>query len=163
VERSSSDRTLTLDEAVSVALALQQAEQWAAAEEIYHSILEAAPNHADALHFSGVLAHQCGRSEDAVALIERSLELEPERADWYSNLGIVLQDQLRLVDAIAAYRSAIALDPTHANAHSNLGVVLRAKGEVAEAEGSGGSEAAGARALHARGSRAGCGDLRGMA
>jgi predicted TPR repeat methyltransferase len=134
VERSSSDRTLTLDEAVSVALALQQAEQWAAADDIYGSILEAAPNHADALHFSGVLAHQRGRSEDGVALIERSLELEPERADWHSNLGIVLQDQLRLDDAIAAYRSAIALDPTHTNAHSNLGVVLRAKGKVAEAE-----------------------------
>jgi predicted TPR repeat methyltransferase len=133
-QRPSDDRALTLDEAVSVALALQQAEQWAAAEDIYRSILEAAPNHAGALHFSGVLAHQRGRSEDGAALIERSLELEPERADWYSNLGIVLQDQLRLDDAIAAYRSAIALDPTHANAHSNLGVVLRAKGKVAEAE-----------------------------
>jgi predicted TPR repeat methyltransferase len=119
---------------VSVALALHQAEQWAAAEDIYGTILEVAPNHADALHFSGVLAQQRGRTEDAVALIERSLELEPGRADWYSNLGIVLQDQLRLDDAIAAYRSAIALDPTHANAHSNLGVVLRATGEVAEAE-----------------------------
>jgi predicted TPR repeat methyltransferase len=119
---------------VSVALALHQAEQWAAAEDIYGTILEVAPNHADALHFSGVLAQQRGRTEDAVALIERSLELEPGRADWYSNLGIVLQGQLRLDDAIAAYRSAIALDPTHANAHSNLGVVLRATGEVAEAE-----------------------------
>lgn len=133
-QRPSNDRALTLDEAVSVALALQQAEQWAAAEDIYRRILEVAPNHADALQFSGVLAHQRGRTEDAVALIRRSLELEPKRADWYSNLGIVLQDQLRLDDAIAAYRSAIALDPTHANAHSNLGVVLRAKGKVAEAE-----------------------------
>jgi predicted TPR repeat methyltransferase len=132
--RTSSDRDLTLDEAVSVAVALQQAEQWAAAEDIYRTILEAVPDHADALHFSGVLAHQRGQGDDAVALIERSLELEPERADWYSNLGIVLQHRLRLDDAIAAYRSAIALDPSHANAHSNLGVVLRAKGEVAEAE-----------------------------
>lgn len=81
-----------------------------------------------------MLAHQQARTDDAVALIERSLELEPERADWHSNLGIVLQDQLRLDDAIAAYRRAIALDPNHANAHSNLGVVLRAKGEVAESE-----------------------------
>src|SRR3954465_3442242 len=123
-ESAGSDRQLTLDEAVSVALALQQAEQWAAAEDIYRTILEAAPNHADALHFSGVLAHQRGRAEDAVALIERSLELEPERADWYSNLGIVQQERLRLDDAIAAYRRATALDPSHANAHSNLGVAL---------------------------------------
>jgi len=133
-ESAGSDRQLTLDEAVSVALALQQAEQWAAAEDIYRTVLDAAPNHPDALHFSGVLAHQRGRSDDAVALIERSLELEPERADWCSNLGIVLQDRLRLAEATAAYRRAIALDPTHANAHSNLGVVLRAQGDIAEAE-----------------------------
>ena len=99
------DRALSLDEAVSVAIALQQAEQWAAAEDIYRSILEVAPDHADALHFSGVLAQQQARSEEAVALIERSLELEPERADWHSNSGIVLQDRLELDDAIAAYRA----------------------------------------------------------
>lgn len=133
-QQPSDDRALTLDEAVAVALALQQAEQWAAAEDIYRSVLEVAPSHADALHFSGVLAHQQRRAEDAITLIERSIELEPVRADWYSNLGIVLQDQLRLDDAVTAYRSAIALDPAHANAHSNLGVVLRATGKVAEAE-----------------------------
>ena len=113
---------------------LHQTEQWAAAGEVYRTILEAAPDHADALHFSGVLAHQQARSEEAVALIERSLELEPDRADWYSNLGIVLQDRVELDDAIAAYERAIELDPDHANAHSNLGVVLRAKGKVVEAE-----------------------------
>lgn len=95
-----------------------------------------APNHPDALHFSGVLAHQQGKADEAAALIERSLELEPERADWYSNLGIVLQDRLELDGAAAAYRRAIAIDPSHANAHSNLGVVLRANGEPAEAEAS---------------------------
>ncbi|HSC73361.1 MAG TPA: tetratricopeptide repeat protein [Gaiellaceae bacterium] len=125
---------MTLDEAVSVAIALQQAQQWAAAADIYRTVLDVAPDNADALHFSGVLAHQQGRSDEAVALIERSLELEPERADWHSNLGIVLQDGLRLDDAAAAYRRAIDLDPGHANAHSNLGVVLRAQGEAAGAE-----------------------------
>jgi predicted TPR repeat methyltransferase len=113
---------------------LQQAEQWAAAEDIYRSVLEIAPEHADALHFSGVLAHQQARGEQAVALIESSLALEPDRADWHSNLGIVLQDRLELDEAILAYQRAIALDPDHANAHNNLGVVLRASGKVGEAE-----------------------------
>jgi predicted TPR repeat methyltransferase len=118
---------------LSVAVVLQQAEQWAAAAEIYRSILEVEPDHAGALHFSGVLAHQQG-SADAVALITRSLEIEPDRADWHSNLGIVLQDGVRLDEAAAAYERAIALDPEHANAHNNLGVVLRAQGRVAEAD-----------------------------
>ena len=133
-EAPAEDRALSVGEAISIAIALQQNEQWAAAADLYRGILEIAPDNADALHFSGVLAHQQSQGERAVALIERSLELEPARADWHSNLGIVLQDQLELDDAIAAYRRAIALDPGHANAHNNLGVVLRATGEVAEAE-----------------------------
>src|SRR3954447_23402826 len=131
---SSNDRALTLDEAVAVALVLQRTDQWAVADEIYRSVLEAAPDHADALHFSGVLAHQQGQPERAVALIERSLELEAGHADWHSNLGIVLQESLSLDAAAASCRRAIALDARHANAHNNLGVVLRARGSVGEAE-----------------------------
>jgi predicted TPR repeat methyltransferase len=97
-------------------------------------VLELAPDHADALHFSGVLAHQQGQSEEAVALIQRSLELDPDRADWHSNLAIVLRDRLQLDEAIAACQRAVALDPDHANAYSNLGVLLRSQGRLVEAE-----------------------------
>lgn len=131
---STKDRALTLDEAVSVAIELQQNEQWAAASDIYSRILEVRPDHAAALHFSGVLAHQAGKSEEATTLIRRSLELEPDRADWHSNLGIVLRDRLKFDEAIAAFGEAIALAPNHANAHNNLGVVLRAQGQPVEAE-----------------------------
>jgi predicted TPR repeat methyltransferase len=133
-EAPGTDRGLSVDEALSVAVALQQAEQWAAAAQLYRSILEVAPDHAGALHFSGVLAHQQEQDADAVALIARSLELEPDRADWHSNFGIVLQDRLRLREATAAYEQAIGLDSEHANAHNNLGVVLRAQGRLVDAE-----------------------------
>ena len=129
-----SDRAVSLDEAISIAIRLQQNEQWVAAGDIYRSVLAVAPDWPDAVHYSGVLAHQEGRSERAVELIERSLELEPDRADWHSNLAIVLRDRLELDQAIAACQRAIALDPQHANAHNNLGVLLRAQGRVVEAE-----------------------------
>ena len=93
-----------------------------------------APDHPRALHYAGVLAHQQGRNDDAIALVERSLALAPDQADCYSNLGIILQSDGRLDRAIDAYRRAIAVDPAHANAHSNLGVLLRATGKPAEAE-----------------------------
>jgi predicted TPR repeat methyltransferase len=128
------DRAVSLDEAISIAIRLQQSDQWVAAGDIYRRVLDVAPDHPDAVHYSGVLAHQEGRSEQAVKLIERSLELEPRRADWHSNLGIVLRDRLALDEALVACQHAIALDPDHANAHNNLGVVLRAKGRLAEAE-----------------------------
>ena len=133
-QSSTTDRAVSLEEAVSIAIRLQQNDQWIAARDMYRRILEVAPDYADAVHYSGVLAHQEGRSEEAVALIERSLELEPDRADWHSNLAIVLRDRLDLEGATRACRRAIAIDPHHANAHNNLGVLLRAQGQLAEAE-----------------------------
>ena len=130
----SSTRELTLDEAVSFAILLQQNEQLAEAHEVFRRVLETAPDHPRALHYAGVLAHQQGRNGEALVLIERSLALVPDQADWYSNLGIVLQSDDRLDRAIDSYRRAIAIDPSHANAHSNLGVLLRATGKPVEAE-----------------------------
>ena len=127
-------RELTLEEALSIAILLQKSERLAEAQEVYRRILDVAPDHADALHYAGVLAHQHGRSDEAVALIEQSLRIAPDRADCYNNLGIVLQSQGLLDDAIRAYQRAIALSPDHANAHSNLGVLLRASGKPVEAE-----------------------------
>jgi len=128
------DRAVSLDEAISIAIQLQQREQWVAAGDIYRRVLEVAPDYPEALHYSGVLAHQEGRSEQAITLIQRSLELDPRRADWFSNLAIVLRDRLKLDEAAVACEHAIALDPDHANAHNNLGVILRAQGKLVEAE-----------------------------
>src|SRR5512142_1355721 len=91
---------ISLDEAISIAILLQKNEQLADAERLYGKILDAAPDHPDALHFAGILAHQQGRSEEAIALIERSLQRQPDRADCYSNLGIVFKALGRFDDAI---------------------------------------------------------------
>jgi predicted TPR repeat methyltransferase len=127
-------RELTLDEAIDVAILLQKNEQLAAASEVYRRVIEAAPEHPRALHYAGVLAHQQGRTDEAIALLEKSLTLAPEQADGYSNLGIVLQAAGKLELAVATYQRAIAIDPSHANAYSNLGVVLRATGRTSESE-----------------------------
>jgi predicted TPR repeat methyltransferase len=125
---------VSLDEAVTMAIAFQRRGQLEEAEQVYDKVLDVAPDHAVALHYAGVLAHQQGRSQQAAELIERSLELGPEQADWYNNLGIVYKAQGRVDEAVVAYRRAIDLDPDHANAHSNLGVLLKAQGKPAEAE-----------------------------
>jgi predicted TPR repeat methyltransferase len=127
-------RELTLDEAVALGVALQKNEQFAEAGELYRRVLDTSPAHSAALHYSGVLAHQQGKNDEAIALIERSLALAPDQADWFSNLGIIFQSDGQLDSAIAACQRAIALNPGHANAHSNLGVLLRATGKTAEAE-----------------------------
>jgi predicted TPR repeat methyltransferase len=127
-------RELTLEEALAIAISLQRDDRLAEAEAVYNEILRTEPNHPEALHYAGVLAHQTGRSNEGIALIEKSLALVPDRADWFSNLGIVLQERGRMDDAIDAYHRAIALDAGHANSYSNLGVLLRATGKPVEAE-----------------------------
>ena len=72
-------RELTLEEAISFAILLQKNEQLAEAHELFRRVLEAAPDHPRALHYAGVLAHQQGRNDEALALIERSLALVPDR------------------------------------------------------------------------------------
>lgn len=130
----SETRELTVEEALELAILLQKNEQLAAAHQLYRRIIEVAPDHPRALHYAGVLAHQQGHSDEAVALIERSLASVPDQADWYSNLGIIFQSDGQLEAAMDAYRRAIAIDPSHANAYSNLGVLLRATGKPSEAE-----------------------------
>src|SRR4026207_694698 len=110
----SSTRALTLEEAVSFAVILQKNEQLAEAHELFRRILETAPDHPRALHYAGVLTHQQGRSDEALALIERSLALAPEQADWYSNRGIVLQSDGRLEPALGSSPGAIATRAGHA-------------------------------------------------
>ena len=46
------DRALSLDEAVSIAIQLQKNEQWVAATDIYRRVLEVAPDYPDAVHYS---------------------------------------------------------------------------------------------------------------
>ena len=117
-----------------MAILLQKNKQFVEAHEVYRRVLETVPDHPRALHYAGVLAHQQGRNDEALALIERSIALVPDQADWCSNLGIVLQSDNRLDSAINSYRRAIAIDPNHASAHSNLGVLLRVTGQPVEAE-----------------------------
>ena len=48
----------TISEALAIALQHHQAGQLPQAEQIYRQILEVEPNHADAWHLLGVLAHK---------------------------------------------------------------------------------------------------------
>jgi predicted TPR repeat methyltransferase len=131
---ASTERDVTVGEAMRMALVFQQRGQLEEAAQVYRRVLEVAPDHPDIVHFYGVLLHQLGRSDEAIATIERSLTLEPDRAECYNNLGIILRAVERYEEAVAAYTKATELDPTHANAYNNLGVLRRFTGKPAEAE-----------------------------
>src|SRR4051812_44596194 len=85
--------------------------QLAEAEALYRQLLTRNPNHSDALHMLGPLAHQAGNQAAAVALIERSLPLPTMPAPACSNLAEIKRTMGKLDEAEMYARKAISIDP----------------------------------------------------
>ncbi len=106
------------------------------AEAGYRRILAVQPNHADSLHYLGLIAAQLGRHDRAVELIGRAVAVRPGMPDYLNNLGLSLLVLGRAADAVDAHRRAVTQAPGMAEAHNNLGNALRALDRPAEAEAS---------------------------
>ena len=130
----SREAPLTLEEALQLATALHRAGDQEPAEQLYRRVLEAAPDHPDALHYLGVLCNDRGDNAEALRLMERSVELVPGHAPFRSNLGNLLLELERFEDAAAAYQQALDLDPERPDTLNNRGVLCKALGRYAEAE-----------------------------
>ena len=120
-------------EVLSLALQHHQAGRLSEAEALYRQILQAQPNHADALHLLGVIAHQVGKHEIAVEYITRAIALNPTAAEYHSNIGEAYRALARLNEAEASFQQALALKPATAEAMNNLGAVLQAQDKLEEA------------------------------
>ena len=88
----STQQTLTVQQAIDLAVQHHSAGDLTQAESIYQQILEADPDQPQALHLLGVIAHQRGENEQAVTLIEKAIALNPEFVEAHSNLGLALQE-----------------------------------------------------------------------
>lgn len=100
----------------------EQAGRLDAAESALGEILALAPDHAGALHLSGIVAFKAGRADAAVALMERSLAGNGGIALYHRNLCEVYRVLGRLDEAVTAGRRAVALAPRDPHACNNLGV-----------------------------------------
>ncbi len=124
---------LSIEHIFQNAVQHHQAGQLPQAQELYQQILQQQPNHADTLHYLGVLAHQLGQNDNAIDLLTRALALQPDWPEAYCNLGEAHRAHGQLPQAIAAYRQAIALNPNLPAAYSNLGIALKSQGQLDEA------------------------------
>lgn len=125
--------TGSLDRLFGQAVALHQAGNRAAADQVYRQVLTLAPNHADSLHLLGRLAHEAGQSARGLELIERALALQPRAAAYHDSCGQVLKALGRLDEAIEAYRKAVRLDARSFGYRYNLGNALYAADRFEEA------------------------------
>jgi protein O-GlcNAc transferase len=114
---------------LSAGIDYHRAGRLAEAEVWYRRVLAAEPNHPDATHLLGIIAHQFGRHELAVEFIERAIRNNGHPAYFFS-LGNVLYSQGKLDDAVAAYRQAISVKPDYVEAYSNLGNALKDRGSL---------------------------------
>jgi predicted O-linked N-acetylglucosamine transferase (SPINDLY family) len=119
---------------LAIALEHHQAGRLSAAEALYRQVLAAEPNNADALHFLGMLAHDLGRNEDAVELIEKAHRYVRPQPFSLNSLGVAYLASHRAKEAKRCFAKALALKPDYAEAHSNLGDALNELGQLQEAE-----------------------------
>jgi predicted TPR repeat methyltransferase len=125
--------TMSLAEALGLAVAMHQGGRPEAAAEIYRQILAVAPDHPDALALLGLAEQQAGRPAAALQLMNRALELAPDHPDALANRGNVYKLLGHLDPAEADYRRALERRPDDANLLCNLGTVMRARGDYAGA------------------------------
>ena len=82
-----------------------------------------APNDANATFNLGVAYYQVGRTDDAVATLQRGLTLAPGNAYAHNFLGCALLRNGRITAASREFLKAIAADEGYAEAHYNLAIL----------------------------------------
>ena len=99
----------------------QQKGEFAQAERLYMDVLKEQPEHADALHFLGLLKHQRDGSAESIELMRKSLEYGLPNAGYMANFARVLQAHGRVQESIGQFKKAIALSPSFTEAWNGLG------------------------------------------
>ncbi len=126
-------QTVTIKQAIDLAVQHHDAGRLPEAESIYTQILLAEPEHPVALHSLGVIAHQVGKNDIAVDLINRALVIQPDIVEAYIDLGNVLKELNDWVGAIENYQKALAIGPDFFGAHYNIGLTLQEQNRLNEA------------------------------
>ncbi|MBI1246184.1 MAG: tetratricopeptide repeat protein [Alphaproteobacteria bacterium] len=121
------------DKLVAAGYERHQAGDIAGASEFYARALRMRPNHADALHLSGLTERAQGRHDEAFARIERACRLAPGNAPFEANRAAALVTLGRPAEALAAADAAVTFDARFAPGHANRAAALSALGREDEA------------------------------
>ena len=122
-----------LQMAFDTAIGLHQAGNLIEAEKHYREVLSLDPRHSDAIHYLGVIAHQTGKNDIAVALIGTAIEINDKEASYYANLALALIAVERFDEALTACEKAISRNSNIIDAYLSRGIVLNALGRLDEA------------------------------
>ncbi len=96
-------------------------------------ILNARPDHAEALNLAGVTLQNAGRAAESIPLLSRATELDPEFSDAFANLARGFRLMGNEEQAVTAAREATELDRDSGEAWLHLGLALATLGRHDEA------------------------------
>src|ERR1700756_1309664 len=111
--------SLTLSQALDVALKFYYAGKLAEAEQACLKILAADPDSAATLNLLAVIHTSLGRNDAALACYDRALSLRPDFIQALSNRGAVLKQMKRYDEALASFDRAISVQPDHVEVLNN--------------------------------------------
>ena len=95
--------------------------------------LKLKPDEHEAWNNRGVVLHNLGRYEEALASYDKALELKADYHNAWDNRGTALGNLGRYEEALASYNKALELNPDYHIAWNNRGVVLDKLGRNEEA------------------------------
>lgn len=122
--------TLSADDLARLGFDAHKRNDLDTAERQYRLALAAAPDHAGAAHYLGVVLYQRRRLAEATRWLDRAVALDPNEPEYHNNRGLALTALMRDAEAVVAHRKALALKPDHVTAWNNLGLALQASGDV---------------------------------
>lgn len=108
---------------------------WKGAEEEYIRAIELNPNYSTPHHGYAYYLISTGRTEEAIAEIQRAQEIDPLSLIVNTDYGEFYYFAHRPAEAIAQFQKAIEMEPTFVRAHFLLGRAYVQKGQCGEAIG----------------------------
>lgn len=116
---------IPIDALYREALVQLQARHFEQAEAYFQQVLQAQPDHADALRDLGILYYLQAQYATALPYLQQAVIQAPEQAMQYYSLGLVLEQLGQIEPAIAAYQQALDRDGRHVDAANQLGNLLQ--------------------------------------
>lgn len=125
----SADKQHDLDARLAEGVKAHQSGDGETAFAAYTGILEENPQHADALHFLGMLVFDKDKPEDAIGLIRQSLAIEGRNASAHNNLANIFSVTGRSEEALSEYMLAAEFNPDLDEVWKNIGVLAASVAE----------------------------------
>src|SRR5207253_2657413 len=101
-------QTVTIPQALQIAVQHHQSGRLGEAEQIYQQILQQEPSNSNALHLLGLIRTHQNRPVEAVDLIQRAVAAAPELVEFRLSLATALTQAGKPAAAADEYRKVLA-------------------------------------------------------